>query len=218
MSVKDFFAFANIKQTVIEFLKNRSDFETLPARNKKPFRGHINRYYPQPANQSPAKEIAEQPMANSANDPYSDYFVSDGFNSIKCHFTEVCKETFGRMYPSSIKIYNIVNMLICIQSYSIVLRNKDYDLTKQTLQPSDLVTELLRQTYGRATDLEIVLVIDELRVISFDRFQVKLPASVQYEDQVRVYLAYMKHFLQKIKLIAIEFGMPDIATLGMLPG
>jgi hypothetical protein len=37
---------------------------------------------------------------------------------------------------------------------------------------------LLRQTFGRATDLEVVLVIDELRVISFDRFQVKLPASV----------------------------------------
>lgn len=60
--------------------------------------------------------------------------------------------------------------------------------------------------------------IDELRVISFDRFQVKLPASVQYEDQVRVYLAYMKHFLQKIRLIGEEFGMPDVQALGMLPG
>jgi hypothetical protein len=49
MSVKDFFAFSNIKQTVIEFLKNRSDFETLPSRNKKPFRGHINRYHQNPA-------------------------------------------------------------------------------------------------------------------------------------------------------------------------
>jgi hypothetical protein len=45
MSVKEFFAFANIKQTVIEFLKNRGDFETLPAKNKKPFRGHINRHH-----------------------------------------------------------------------------------------------------------------------------------------------------------------------------
>lgn len=94
MSVKEFFAFANIKQTVIEFLKNRSDFETLSAKNKKPFRGHINRHLMAPAN-SPAKEVAE----SEANDPYSDYFVSDGFNSIKCHFSEVCKETFGRMYP-----------------------------------------------------------------------------------------------------------------------
>lgn len=75
------------------------------------------------------------------------------------------------MYPSSIKIYNIVNMLICIQSYSMVLHNRDYDLTKQPLQPTtDLVAELLKQTHGRQTDLEVVLVIDELRVISFDRF------------------------------------------------
>jgi hypothetical protein len=164
MSVKDFFAFANIKQTVIEFLKNRSDFESLPARHKKPFRGHINRYNLGPNTKDQEPQIA-------TNDPYSDYFVSDGFNSIKCHFSELCKESFDRMYPSSIKIYNIVNMLICIQSYSMVLRNRDYDLTKQPLQPTtDLVAELLKQTQGRQTDLEVVLVIDELRVISFDRF------------------------------------------------
>jgi hypothetical protein len=52
-----------------------------------------------------------------------------------------------------------------------VLRNRDYDLTKQHLQPgNDLVAELLKQTQGRHTDLEVVLIIDELRVISFDRF------------------------------------------------
>jgi hypothetical protein len=28
----------------------------------------------------------------------------------------------------------------------------------------------------------------------------------------------MKHFLQKIKLIAVEFGMPEIQSLAMLPG
>ena len=109
MSVKDFFAFSNIKQTVIEFLKNRSNFETLPSRNKKPFRGHINRYH-----QGPATKEQEPQIISGTNDPYSDYFVSDGFNSIKCHFSDLCKESFDRMYPSSIKIYNIVNMLICI--------------------------------------------------------------------------------------------------------
>lgn len=44
MSVKEFFAFANIKQTVIEFLKNRAEFESLPEKNKKPFRAHINKH------------------------------------------------------------------------------------------------------------------------------------------------------------------------------
>jgi hypothetical protein len=44
MIVKEFFAFANIKGTVIEYLKNRADFESLPDKNKKPFRAHINKH------------------------------------------------------------------------------------------------------------------------------------------------------------------------------
>lgn len=35
---------------------------------------------------------------------------------------------------------------------------------------------------------------------------------------MRVYLAFMKHFLLKIKTIGIDFEMPDILSLGMLPG
>ena len=44
MSVKEFFAFANIKQTVIEFLKAKADFENLHEKYKKPFRAHINKH------------------------------------------------------------------------------------------------------------------------------------------------------------------------------
>jgi len=51
----------------------------------------------------------------SVSPAYADYFASDGFNSIRCIFSEVCKENFARMYPASIKIFNTVNMLICIQ-------------------------------------------------------------------------------------------------------
>jgi hypothetical protein len=35
---------------------------------------------------------------------------------------------------------------------------------------------------------------------------------------VRVYLGFMKHFLQKIKMIGFEFDMPEMAMLSMLPG
>ena len=45
--------------------------------------------------------------------------------------------------------------------------------------------------------LEVVLVIDELRVISFDRFSMKMPSSVAYDDLVRVHLNYLRHFLTK---------------------
>jgi hypothetical protein len=44
MSVKEFFAFANIKQSVVEFLKNKGDFDQLPAKYKKPFRALINKH------------------------------------------------------------------------------------------------------------------------------------------------------------------------------
>ena len=44
MSVKEFFAFANIKQSVIEYLKNKSDYESLSDKFKKPFRAHINKH------------------------------------------------------------------------------------------------------------------------------------------------------------------------------
>ena len=45
MSVKEFFAYANIKQTVVEFLKNKGDFESLQPKHKKPFRAHINKHH-----------------------------------------------------------------------------------------------------------------------------------------------------------------------------
>ena len=103
MSVKEFFAFANIKQSVVEFLKTKSDFEALNQRYKRPFRAHINKHV---TNQD------SEPLTST--NQQSDYFVSDGFNSIKCGFSAVCKEFFSKTYPNSINIFNTVNMLICI--------------------------------------------------------------------------------------------------------
>ena len=44
MSFKEFFAFSNLKQSVIEFLKNHGDFENLHDRCKKPFRANLNKF------------------------------------------------------------------------------------------------------------------------------------------------------------------------------
>jgi hypothetical protein len=44
MSVKEFFAFANIKIAVVEFLKQKADFDALAPKHKKPFRAHINKH------------------------------------------------------------------------------------------------------------------------------------------------------------------------------
>jgi len=59
----------------------------------------------------------------------------------------------------------------------------------------------------------VVLVVDELKIISFDRFQMKLPSSVQYDDHVRTHLNFYKHFVQKRNLIKGEFALPDIKKL-----
>jgi len=58
----------------------------------------------------------------------------------------------------------------------------------------------------------MVLVIDELRVISFDRFHVKMPSSVMYDDQVRIHLSYVRHLLKKRAILHHEnkFCMPEI--------
>jgi len=57
-------------------------------------------------------------------------------------------------------------MLICIQSYQLVIKG--------------LGDDTLPQANAAATGLniEVVLVIDYLHVISFDRFAMKLPSSV----------------------------------------
>ena len=116
MSVKEFFALPNLRQTVLEYLKTKADFEILSDRFKKPFRAHINKHQGQ--------QGAQIITSNGVNDStaYADYFVSDGFHSVKCSFSQVCREEFERAYPSSVKIHTIVNMLLCVQSYKLELR------------------------------------------------------------------------------------------------
>ena len=69
-------------------------------------------------------------------------------------------------------------------------------------------------------NLEVVLVIDELRVILFDRYGMKLPSSVAFDDQVRSNLSYLRHFLMKQVLLlkGDEFEMAPISTLQVRHG
>lgn len=132
-----------------------------------------------------------------APQPASDFFVSDGFNSIRCVFSPLCKENFQRTYPSSIKIHNTVNMLICVKQYQYQIRQAD------SAQDDPEVQALP----------EVMIVVDELKIISFDRFSMKLPASVQYDDFVRVHLSFYSHFSQKATLIKSDPQLPQISDL-----
>lgn len=80
------------------------------------------------------------------------------------------------MYPASLKIYNTVNMLICVQKYQFELRQIELEALP-VASGSNAPTVL--PTLG---DVEVVLVIDDLKIISFDQYAIKLPSSVQYDD------------------------------------
>jgi hypothetical protein len=44
----------------------------------------------------------------------------------------------------------------------------------------------------------------------------KLPSSVQYDDLIRVHLAYYKHFNSKRALLGSEYELPIISVLPIL--
>ena len=58
--------------------------------------------------------------------------------------------------------------------------------------------------------MEVVLMVDELRVISFDRFGMKMPSSLAFDDQVRSYLNVLRQFLMKQLVLAQEFEMAPV--------
>ena len=59
-------------------------------------------------------------------------------------------------------------------------------------------------------NMEVVLMVDELRVISFDRFGMKMPSSLAFDDQVRSYLNVLRQFLMKQLVLAQEFEMAPV--------
>jgi len=99
-------------------------------------------------------------------------------------------------YPSSVKITNILNYLICIQSFRVEMRAP---FSTQTMPLGGNMYASAEQEMNAATikSLEVVLIIDELRVISFDRFGMRMPISLAFDDQVRSYLSVLRHFLMK---------------------
>ena len=88
MSIKEFFAFSIIKPQVIEFLKNKGDFESLGAKYKKPFRGHIIREENSQSSKFDQKNSPQKsklgpfgPIPVSKNEVKTEkYYISDGFN------------------------------------------------------------------------------------------------------------------------------------------
>ena len=80
--------------------------------------------------------------------------------------------------------------------------------------------------------LEIILQIDSLQVISFDRFRLNLPSSIEYDQQIRTHMNFVSHYLTKQKLlldflnqqskeantkgVVAQFTMPSVSDMDNL--
>ena len=112
-------------------------------------------------------------------------------------------------------------MLICVKSFRMELRAPSPTAQKPGAGPSEKQNLNTSEKTAGASDvhllknLDVVLVIDELRVISFDRYGMKLPSSVAFDDQVRSNLSYLRHFLMKQVLLlqSDEFEMAPISSM-----
>jgi hypothetical protein len=93
-------------------------------------------------------------------------------------------------------------MLICIQSFKVEIR-APFALTQQLGKASGSESAKMyasaeyQMNANLIKSMEVVLIVDELRVISFDRFGMKMPSSLAFDDQVRSYLNVLRHFLMK---------------------
>ena len=128
------------------------------------------------------------------------FFVSDGFHSVRCVFSDLCRKLFEHTYPESVNIAQIVNMLICVQAFRVELR-VPFSLVQKgetgTKNGNIYETSVHSCNLNLIKSLEVVLIVDELRVISFDRFGMKMPSSLAFDDQVCSHLNVLRHFLMK---------------------
>ena len=142
MSIKEFFAFSILKPQIIEFLRHKGDFSSLSPKYKKPFRAHF--------------------LYDSNR-----FFVSDGFNQIECNFSDQAQQKFYEIYPQSVKMTDLVGMLICIFQYTL-----------------NLEIPQKNQSIWKSTQLKVIMTIDELKVISFDQFPNGEKQYLMYDQQV----------------------------------
>ena len=136
-----------------------------------------------------------------------DYYVSDDYNQIKCTFSNECKERFDQRYPASLNAYKVANMLVCLQEYQLILKNGDTDMN--TMKLDQRISKL-----KLGSKVEVIMQIEDLQVISFDKFNFKNSQSVEYDENVRIHINFVIHFLSKKNMIE-ESKVKEAAIEGM---
>ena len=62
--------------------------------------------------------------------------------------------------------------------------------------------------------VEVIMQIEDLQVISFDKFNFKKSQSVEYDENVRIHINFVIHFLSKKNMIE-ESKVKEAALDGM---
>lgn len=118
--------------------------------------------------------------------------MSDDYNQIRCIFSNECKEKFSEKYPESLKIFNVANMLVCLQEYELILKDGERNPTS-LLSALDQTSRLSQLKLG--SKVEVQMQINELQVISFDKFAFKNSQLVDYDENIRIHLNFVIHYL-----------------------
>jgi len=81
-------------------------------------------------------------------------------------------------------------MLVCLQEYRLVLQDAEGRLDESRISQLKL-----------GSKVEVLMQIDDIQVISFDRFNFKMSQLVDYDENIRIHLNFVTHFIQKKALL-----------------
>jgi len=98
-------------------------------------------------------------------------------------------------------------MLVCLQEYQLILKNGDTDMN--TMKLDQRISKL-----KLGSKVEVIMQIEDLQVISFDKFNFKNSQSVEYDENVRIHINFVIHFLSKKNMIE-ESKVKEAALDGM---
>ena len=76
-------------------------------------------------------------------------------------------------------------MLVCLQEYQLILKDAE----------SSMVSDNRISKLKLGNKVEVYMQIEDLQVISFDKFNFKISQSVEYDENIRIHMNFVTHFL-----------------------
>ena len=86
--------------------------------------------------------------------------------------------------------YKVANMLVCLQEYQLILKDAEGNVDNNRISKLKL-----------GSKIDVIMQIEDLQVISFDKFNFKVSQSVEYDENIRIHMNFVIHFLSKKSII-----------------